>query len=307
MNLPFSILGNESLEAVKAFVSDLNHWQTLLKDPETNKVLSQFYTLLQSEGVIQVPLDETISLNVLRRQILRRCPFHRAKSTSFGDAALIETILNLDVVTGIELRPGDIVVFVSKNSDDFSLPGKPDILHPDISEDAETRMPRGVSLEYGRRLFAALKTKFDVNVPEQVVEDEAYETERPAIPSRSPSYLDLFSGSGVMGNLDRLLVTIAAANNALRSTPLPPELKVNLKTHLDNINIWAGSTGLRGVAEELSRLPRHDIGELSKLSRLDLAEDPRRLGDFSLSAELKGLQEGLEAIQRLNLGEQQGP
>lgn len=250
--LPLSVLGDSNLEVVESFRSTLMQWKDIVKDPEMReKVLIQFSRLLENARVIRTPVDDAVTLGVLRRQITRRSPFHRNGSQSYGDAAIIETITNLRRWQSIKVEPGDDVVFVSHNKADFSMPGKPDEFHPDLAQDVERALPE-VVFTYTRHLFGVLKKRFGVSVPEEVVAEEVQAVERPNV-------FDPFVGGG-SGFLDQVLVTQAMRDGRLASVTLDPGWR-------DALLYGANSTDLKEATRSLEMLDnwRRDLAEYQKV------------------------------------------
>jgi hypothetical protein len=213
-SLPLSMLGDKHVDRVKSLIEDLREWRSVVRDPGTKSlVLTQFRYLTDSDSssVLRTPVDDAVIVGVLRRQITRRPPFHRSGSQSYGDAALVETITNLGRWTGTKIGAGDEVIFVSRNHTDFSEPGKPDSLHPDLSKDIADALP-GVTFTFTRHLYAILKKKFGVAVPAEAVEIEAQ-----TIDQLAKSTLDRYAEEVLARLLDARQRELIPADEALRT------------------------------------------------------------------------------------------
>ncbi|SFD31550.1 PIN domain-containing protein [Ruminococcus albus] len=79
--------------------------------------------------------DEVLMSKIQKRRVHKRAPFHKEAKESYGDAAIIETIINIKEY--IDVSIDDTLYFVTGNFKDFSDPDNKDLLHPDIIEDID--------------------------------------------------------------------------------------------------------------------------------------------------------------------------
>lgn len=301
-SLPLSMLGDEHVERVKSLVEHLHQWKTIVKDPATRSlVLTQFRYLTDSDSaaVIRTPVDEVVVLGVLRRQITRRPPFHRSGSQSYGDAALVETIINLGRWTGTDAGPGDEIIFVSRNHADFSEPGKPDSLHPDLAEDIAKALP-GVTFTFSRHLLATLKQRFGVSVPEEVVADEAQAVDQAtsdAVNSAKQRQLAELT-------LDRL--------RAAASIPINPEVLDAFNATMDRLRLTSqgvsSSNQLQRAAEALDRLRAAASSPIDPeaLEAFSASMDRLRLAFQPLFSSLDGLRLNTDESTSLKEDDEEG-
>lgn len=78
--------------------------------------------------------DEPLMAKIQKRRVHKRAPFHKESKESYGDGAIIETLISLG--NRFQLEAEDKIYFVTGNYEDFSeSKTKKDELHPDIIED----------------------------------------------------------------------------------------------------------------------------------------------------------------------------
>lgn len=81
--------------------------------------------------------DETLMPKVLKRKVHKRAPFHKETKESYGDATIIESLINIRDF--VDINPTDKLIFATGNYTDFSnTESEKDKLHPDIVEDLKT-------------------------------------------------------------------------------------------------------------------------------------------------------------------------
>ena len=113
----------------------------------------------------------------LKRRIYKRAPFHIEKKESYADGLIVETLVN--ILDYIDVKDSNTIVFVTRNTSDFSKKSQKKELHEDIQADLEKTGLRnrvqyvtsfgelvGVVLDQEVR-DANLKEEFDKEMQEQ--------------------------------------------------------------------------------------------------------------------------------------------
>lgn len=105
-----------------------------------NDATQKLTDLIQYKNVIRIEDNNQLLLNVKKRKLYKKCPFHIENKESYADAMIIETLIN---VRNFEtINDGDQIYFITRNHKDFSKGNdKSDksIIHTDIAEDLEKK------------------------------------------------------------------------------------------------------------------------------------------------------------------------
>ncbi|WP_149093865.1 PIN domain-containing protein [Paenibacillus terrae] len=116
-----------------------------------------------------IKTDDELLNNTMKRKMFKQCPFHR-DSESYGDALILETLLNIKKY--LQIEPEDKIYFISRNHRDFSDSKDKDRLHNDILIEIE-RQNLQENIIYSRYFYKTLKQDFNLDYIDatQVQED----------------------------------------------------------------------------------------------------------------------------------------
>ena len=142
-----------------------------------NDATQKLTDLIQYKNVIRIEDNNQLLLNVQKRKLYKKCPFHIENKESYADAMIIETLIN---VRNFEtVNDGEQIYFITRNHKDFSkgnYKSDKSIIHTDIAEDLEKN--NLLSAFNYRSLYAkTLIEDFanevqEANIYEQLIEEE---------------------------------------------------------------------------------------------------------------------------------------
>lgn len=126
-------LYNQKITPLKMNLGSLNDEFNKNKVQYFQDASDKINNLFENENVVSINSSDELILKIQKRKIFKLCPFHIEGKDSFGDALIVETLINIkDYVT---LNSEDQIYFITGNTKDFSDKANKETIHPDIDND----------------------------------------------------------------------------------------------------------------------------------------------------------------------------
>lgn len=123
---------SEKMKPVKLRLSELNNEFEINKNEYIKEAFEKINNLFEYNNVSLIHETDELISNVQKRKIYKLCPFHIDNKDSFGDALILEILINIKEF--IKLEKDDELFFITGNVADFSMDkkGNRELFHPHI-------------------------------------------------------------------------------------------------------------------------------------------------------------------------------
>lgn len=124
---------NNKISPLRSTLGSLDDEFSKSETKYINDASNKITNLFEYENVKTIEDTDDLILKVQKRRIFKLCPFHIEQKDSYGDALIIETLLNIKDY--INLLPEDQIYFITGNYKDFSSKESKVKFHPDIEKE----------------------------------------------------------------------------------------------------------------------------------------------------------------------------